>query len=112
MCVYIVMQRQLTRIERDVNKIVQHKSLAESCSGLKDEVMKFVSTYREEIAVLDERGREMTESYKAILVSLDSTRVLLHNSNIFILFLLSYRKSLVSLHQLTVKICLVTWQYL
>lgn len=101
------MQRQLTRIERDVNKIVEHKSLAESCSGLKDEVMKFVSTYREEIAVLDERGREMTESYKAILVSLDSTCVY-----IFTLFLLSYRKSLVSLHQLTVKICLVTWQYL
>ena len=62
------MQRQLTRMERDVNKIVEHKELTESCCALKEEVTQFVKIFREELLTQDERGREMTDTYKKILV--------------------------------------------
>lgn len=62
------MQRQLTRMERDVNKIVEHKELTESCRTLKGEVTQFTKTFREELLTQDERGREMTDTYKKILV--------------------------------------------
>ena len=65
---YLVMQRQLTRMERDVNKIVEHKDLTESCRTLKEEVTQFTKTFREELLTQDERGREMTDTYKKILV--------------------------------------------
>lgn len=62
------MQRQLNRMERDVNKVVEHKSLTESCSKLKDDVNEFIKQYRKDIAELDSRGKEMTETYKKLLV--------------------------------------------
>ena len=119
------MQRQLTRMERDVNKIVEHKELTESCCGLKEEVTQFVKIFREELLTQDERGREMTDTYKKILVCCcihpsihssiyPSTYFSSIYSSIIRLFLslCSNRNNLVSLPILIVKIFLIIFQFL
>jgi hypothetical protein len=62
-----VMQRQLKRMDRDINKIVEEKTLTDSCTKLKIEVDEFVNKYTKEISSLDNRGKEMTDTYTIIL---------------------------------------------
>ena len=63
-----VMQRQLDKIDRNVNKICEHKAMAQSCDKLKSEVKEFVDEYRVEIKKMDDKGKEMMETYTKILV--------------------------------------------
>ena len=63
-----VMQRQLDKIDRNVNKICEHKAMSQSCDKLKSEVKEFVDEYRVEIKKMDDKGKEMMETYTKILV--------------------------------------------
>ncbi len=91
-----VFQRQLTKTERYVNEISEHKAMdATSTAKIKAEVQLFVKRYKEKAESLDEKGRSMMSTYGKILVRTpflfpSLLHFLIYRSSLLFLFLSSF----------------------